>query len=92
MIKMKVFSPQGTLFDGTVAHATFPGEAGSFAVYPMHAPIVAALRHGNIICYLTNKETGEDMCEIPIQSGFVEVVSDNITVCVEQSFNNQAHG
>jgi F-type H+-transporting ATPase subunit epsilon len=80
MIKMKILSPTGTVFDGNVAHVTFPGGAGSFSVYPLHAPIVSTLTKGNIVCYAPDggKKT------IPLQSGFVEVKDNGITVCMEQ--------
>lgn len=81
MIKMTILSPAGTVFDGNVAHVTFPGEAGSFSVYPLHAPIISTLIKGNIICYTSDSEKKT----IPVQSGLVEVKDDRITVCIEQT-------
>jgi len=80
-MKMTVLSPTGTLFDGEVAHANFPGEAGSFAVYPSHAPIISALKKGKIECCVSES----DKRVIEIQSGFVKVKADVISVCVEIS-------
>jgi F-type H+-transporting ATPase subunit epsilon len=78
---MKIFSPTGTLFDGNVTHATFPGETGSFSVYPRHASILSALTKGRIICYASESEKQA----IPVESGFVEVKDNQITACIEQT-------
>lgn len=80
MIKIKILSPTGTVYDGNVSHVTFPGELGSFSVYPSHAPIISTLIKGDIVCF---SPSGEKQA-IPVKSGFVEVKADQITVCVEQ--------
>ena len=79
MIKIKLFSPAGVLFDGDVAHVTFPGEVGRFSVYPLHAPIISTLKKGAIACFSDD----EKKTVFNIQSGFVEVKNDEATVCVE---------
>ena len=79
MLQIRIVSNTGTVYEGKVAHATFPGELGSFAVYPKHAPIISTLVKGNIVYYPANG----DKQTIPVQSGFVEVNADQITVCIE---------
>lgn len=79
MISIKILSPLGTIYDGEALHATFPGEAGAFAVYPSHAPIISTLVKGNIVCFPAN---GEKQI-FSIQNGFVEVRDNQVTVCVE---------
>ncbi|MDR2915708.1 MAG: ATP synthase F1 subunit epsilon [Tannerella sp.] len=80
MINIKIFSPTGNIYDGNVSHVTFPGELGSFSVYPSHAPIISTLVKGHIVCF---PPEGEKQM-ISIESGFVEVKENQITVCVEQ--------
>ena len=84
-LNTKILSQTGTLFDGYVSHVTFPGEIGSFAVFPSHAPIISSLVKGTIICFQDN---GEQQT-IPVESGFVEVKADRIIVCVEQESEKQ---
>ena len=79
MLQIKIISNTGTVYEGKVAHATFPGELGSFAVYPKHAPIISILVKGNIVCFPANG----DKQMIPIRGGFVEVNADQITACIE---------
>jgi len=82
-MKIKILAPTGIVFEGDVSHVTFPGSLGSFAVYPHHAPIISSLKKGEIVCF------GDDTKIFLIESGFVEVLDDNITVCVEQQKSNQ---
>jgi len=79
MMKIKILSQAGTVFDGEVTHVTFPGETGRFTVYPLHAPILSALRNGDIECFTPDEEKNV----YPIRNGYVEVVNDNVMVCVE---------
>ncbi|MDR2120069.1 MAG: F0F1 ATP synthase subunit epsilon [Tannerella sp.] len=77
---MTILSPKGTIYEGPVLSATFPGAAGRFAVYPSHAPIIAALKAGVIAC-----RTEQDRpLAISVGSGFVEVSNNRMTVCVEE--------
>ncbi|MEG1545216.1 MAG: hypothetical protein RR382_11960 [Tannerellaceae bacterium] len=77
-MKLNILSPESTLFQGEVERASFPGAAGLFDVLPLHAPLIAALKEGTIR-YVTN---GKEQ-ELPIQSGFMEVKDDLISVCIE---------
>ncbi|MDR3251918.1 MAG: F0F1 ATP synthase subunit epsilon [Tannerella sp.] len=51
MLRIKILSPTGLVYEGNVAHVTFPGEIGSFSVYPSHAPIISSLVTGEIVCF-----------------------------------------
>ncbi|MDR3133237.1 MAG: ATP synthase F1 subunit epsilon [Prevotellaceae bacterium] len=80
MMNIQIVSPKGTLYEGELQYAVFPGKAGEFAVYPGHAPLISMLSKGAIRC-ITG--TGKDET-IPVGGGFVEVNRNKITVCVEQ--------
>lgn len=90
MIDIQIVSPSGTIYDGKVSHVTFPGEAGSFAVYPSHAPIISTLVKGNIVCFPENDEKQI----FPIRNGFAAIKNNRATVCVELPADpeNQHHG
>ncbi|MDR2358726.1 MAG: hypothetical protein LBD87_02840 [Prevotellaceae bacterium] len=79
-INIQIVSPKGTLYEGSLEYAVFPGLLGEFAVYPAHAPLISMLAKGAIKCV-----TGGGKDEIiPVGGGFVEVNGNKITVCVEQ--------
>jgi F-type H+-transporting ATPase subunit epsilon len=83
-LHLKALSPQGVVYEGDVLSVSFPGAAGSFAVFPSHAPLIAALKAGSIAFY-----TAPDRQEtVRLLSGFVEVNSDIVTVCIEEDKEN----
>ena len=75
---MIIASPEGILFEGNVESAKVPGALGTFMVLPRHAPIISSLINGKLTYSLCGNTS-----EITIQSGFVEVNKDAISVCVE---------
>lgn len=77
-MKLEIVSPDGILFEGETESVSFPGAAGSFDILPHHAPLIAALKAGRIRFEANGKRQ-----EHAIQSGFVEVKDDILSVCVE---------
>lgn len=78
-MELEIISPGGVLFKGETDYVSFPGTAGSFDVLPHHAPMIAALEEG-AIRYQTDEKKEQ---EIKIQSGFVEIKDDILSVCIE---------
>lgn len=78
-MELEIISPGGVLFKGETDYVSFPGTAGSFDVLPHHTPMIAALEEG-VIRYQTDEKKEQ---EIKIQSGFVEIKDDILSVCIE---------
>lgn len=78
-MKVRIITPEKVLFEGESESVTFPGINGSFDVLPHHAPLITALQKG-IIRYLVNGKEYEQ----PIDSGFVKIKNDIVTVCAEK--------
>ena len=78
-MELEIISPGGVLFKGETDYVSFPGTAGSFDVLPHHAPMIAALEEV-VIRYQTDEKKEQ---EIKIQSGFVEIKDDILSVCIE---------
>lgn len=78
-MKVRIITPEKVLFEGESESVTFPGINGSFNVLPHHAPLITALQKG-IIRYLVNGKEYEQ----PIDSGFVKIENDIVTVCAEK--------
>ncbi|MEG1684777.1 MAG: F0F1 ATP synthase subunit epsilon [Bacteroides sp.] len=79
ILQLIIVSPERVLYDGQVESVNFPGTMGSFMVLPEHAPIISSLGKG-LITY----SEGGVISSLAIQSGFVEVNQNIISVCVEQ--------
>ena len=78
-MNVSILSPLKSLFQGEATSVNLPGKLGAFTILENHAPIVSTLDKGVIT--ITNKE---EVSEIEIVSGFVEVHDNEVTICVEQ--------
>jgi F-type H+-transporting ATPase subunit epsilon len=77
---LEILTPERKLFSGDVFGVQMPGISGSFEVLDKHAPLVSALKAGRIKV-LRDKQTASAFYDI--QSGFVEVLQNKVTVLVE---------
>lgn len=79
MLKVRVMTPEQSLFDGEAQAVFLPGGKGSFEVLPGHAAIVSSLSKGKIII----RDVGGDSHELDIREGVVRVIKDEVTVCAD---------
>ena len=77
-MKIRIITPSELLFEGDVESVTLPGTLGSFTVLDMHAPIVSSLESGKVVI-----KTANGAQDYSLNSGFVEIKNNNITVCIE---------
>ena len=49
LLDIHIYTPEGVVFQGKAVSAKFPGAKGSFAVLPLHAPIISLLTEGKIV-------------------------------------------
>lgn len=79
MLQLKIISPEKRIFDGEVNRVTVPGTLGEFEILVNHAPIISSLESGKVSYEIA---TGE-LKQLEIESGFVEVQKNVISLCVE---------
>ena len=75
---LEIITPDRKVFEGEVTSAQFPGADGSFEVLNNHAPLIAALRAGEV---MLTSATGREA--IRIEGGVVEVLRNNVIVLAE---------
>ena len=75
---LDIITPDRKVFEGEVTAAQFPGADGSFEVLNNHAPLIAALKAGDVT--LTGA-SGREV--IRIEGGVVEVLRNNVIVLAE---------
>ncbi|MEZ5691426.1 MAG: ATP synthase F1 subunit epsilon [Rickettsiales bacterium] len=80
-MRVQIITPEKILFEGSASYVQIPGQMGELGVLPNHAPLVSALKDGEIEVSLESggKET------FPIDSGIAEVTPDKVTLLVEKS-------
>ena len=76
---LEILTPERKIFSGEVYGVQLPGISGLFEVLEKHAPLVSALKAGNVKI-LNDKSS---VTHYTIQSGFVEVLNNKTTVLVE---------
>ncbi len=80
-MELEILTPVKKLFSDTVYGVQLPGIDGSFEVLDKHAPLVSALKAGNL--KVLKDKSMKSVSNFTIQSGFVEVLNNKVTVLVE---------
>ena len=80
-MNLEILTPERKLYSGDVYGVQLPGTDGLFEVLEKHAPLVAALKSGNLKI-LKDKLSG-NTSNFSIKGGFVEVLNNKVTVLVE---------
>ncbi len=76
---LEILTPEKKLYSGEAYGVQLPGIEGLFEVLNKHAPLVSALKKGNVKV-LKDKHSEVNFT---IQGGFVEVISNKVTLLVE---------
>lgn len=79
-MNLEILTPEKKLYSGDVYGVQMPGISGSFEVLESHAPLVSALKAGNLKIL---KDKQNNTAQFEIQGGFVEVLRNKVTVLVE---------
>ncbi len=80
IMNLEILTPERKLFSGDVYGVQLPGITGLFEVLDKHAPLVSALKAGKLKVL---KDKSNHLAYYDIQSGFVEVINNKVTVLVE---------
>lgn len=79
MLYLKIVSPEKIEYAGEVESVSMPGVDGAFQVLRSHAPIISILKDGTVV-YVD----AEGSHDLPIESGFVVVQKNEVSLCVEK--------
>lgn len=78
MIHLTIVTPERKLVDRQVSEVVLPGSEGYFGVLPGHAPLLSALKVGEI----SYGQEGRTFC-VAVAWGFVEVLADRVSVLAD---------
>jgi len=76
---LEILTPEKKIYSGDVYGVQLPGIDGLFEILNRHAPIVSALKKGNLKVLKDKTHT----TSFSIESGFVEMLDNKATVLVE---------
>jgi F-type H+-transporting ATPase subunit epsilon len=74
-LRVKVVTPTRVVVDTEVDEVSLPGALGTLGILPGHAPLLSALRIGELAYRVGSRES-----YLAIQWGFVEVSRNQVTV------------
>lgn len=74
-LKVKVFSPFRTYFQGEAKSVSAVNKVGPFDVLPHHANFLSLLTSGTV-----SVDTGFEMYRFPIGRGIIKVTANTVTV------------
>jgi len=77
-LHLQVITPTRSVVDAEVDSVTVPGALGALGILPGHAPLLAALRIGELSYRVGAREE-----HLAVHMGFVEVAADQVTVLAD---------
>ena len=80
-MNLEILTPERKIYSGDVYGVQLPGTDGMFEVLQKHAPLVAALKSGKL--KILKDKSFSNVANYSIQSGFVEVLNNKLTILVE---------
>lgn len=78
MLKLRIISAEGCLFDSEVEAVFFPSSLGEFEVLPHHADFISTICQGEIRIRKDGTES-----RIAVRSGVIRIEKSLISACVE---------
>jgi F-type H+-transporting ATPase subunit epsilon len=76
--QLTIVTPQGLVYQGSVASVVLPGSEGEFGVLPSHERLLAPLRIGAV-----EVRTDDELLYAAIADGFADVNGEEVVVMVE---------
>jgi F-type H+-transporting ATPase subunit epsilon len=83
-----VLTPDKKVFEGKVNKISAPGVEGEFEVLENHAPLVSSLGMGSV---LITPADSKELINLIIQSGFIEVLDNKVSLLVMETKGEVAH-
>jgi F-type H+-transporting ATPase subunit epsilon len=77
-----VLTPDKKVFEGKVNRISAPGVEGEFEILDNHTALVSSLGYGNV--QITPSDS-KDLVNLLIQSGFIEVLDNKVSLLVQES-------
>lgn len=79
-LKIKIITPDATVFSDEVEMITLPGVEGQMGVYPQHVPLMTQMVPGEILL----RQKGVDYA-MAVGEGLVEVTGDHVSILTDMA-------
>ena len=79
-MRLTIVTPEGRACSKDVEMVTLPGTDGDMTVYPVHTPVVARLRAGEVLTQAAGQTDA-----FAVGEGFVQVVGDQVSIFTDMA-------
>lgn len=80
-VRLDVVTPTGQVFHDDVRIVIAPGFMGDLGVLPLHAPLITALKPGEM--RIKYRESDEQWLIYALDGGYLEVFQDHVTILAD---------
>jgi len=77
-LKLKIITPEKTVFDEIVSQITLPTTEGEITILPGHIPLISALSKGDIVAVIDG-----EYVPFAVVGGFIKVERDEVAVLAD---------
>ena len=85
-IRLKVITPEKTVYDEMVNHVVLPAQEGEMGIFHNHTPFMSYLKVGRLHIYLQNM----NMINLTINSGLIEFKDDLLTLLTTEDVSEES--
>lgn len=93
-MNLEILTPESLIFSGTIESVTVPGKSGEFQVLPNHAPMISALKNGDVKIKIKSQPIhqsellSEDSSQkstlvFKVSGGVLEVMTNRVVLLAE---------
>ena len=80
-MKLEIVTPEAKVYSEDVEMVTLPGSEGEMGIYPMHVPLMTAIKAGEVAAH----KDGQDYF-FAVGDGFVEITGDKVAILTDMAF------
>ena len=84
-LRLEIVTPESRAYSDDVELVVLPAIEGEIGVYPLHVPLITAIKPGELVVTKGGKTT-----HLAVGEGFVEVTGDKVSVLVDMALTEEA--
>jgi F-type H+-transporting ATPase subunit epsilon len=84
-LHLEIVTPESRAYSDDVDFVVLPAIEGEMGVYPMHVPLITAIKPGELIV-----TKGGQTIALAVGEGFVEVTGEKVSVLVDMAMTEEA--
>jgi F-type H+-transporting ATPase subunit epsilon len=84
-LRLEIVTPETRAYSDDVDFVVLPAIEGEMGVYPMHVPLITAIKPGELVV-----TKGGTTTHLAVGEGFVEVTGEKVSVLVDMAITEEA--